>query len=64
MNERNRLIIEVEEWKKKSENGEVCGILGCESKPTVSCPHCGNWYCEDHSFVLQLPSHPANLPTK
>ncbi len=50
-------LVTIEEWKKRSEYGEVCGILGCDDKPVVSCPHCGNWYCEGHKFVLQLPSH-------
>lgn len=51
---------QIEEWKKRSEHGYVCGIFGCEGKPMVLCRHCGNWYCGEHSFVLQLPSHPIN----
>lgn len=43
--------MQIVEWKKRSELGEVCGILGCEDKPTVPCPRCGNWYCSDHSIV-------------
>lgn len=47
----NKLGLQIVEWKKKSELGEVCGILNCEEKPTVHCPRCGNWYCGDHSIV-------------
>ena len=42
---------QIGEWKKKSERCEVCGIFGCEDKPTVHCHRCGNWYCKEHSFV-------------
>lgn len=52
--ETKNLLIQVEEWKKRSENGYVCGIFGCDGKPSVFCPHCSNWYCNEHSFVLQL----------
>jgi hypothetical protein len=51
MEAKNILGIQIEEWKKRSESGEVCGIFGCEDKPTVHCPRCGNWYCKEHSFV-------------
>jgi hypothetical protein len=43
--------IQIDEWKKKSENCEVCGIFGCRVIPTVNCPHCGNWYCREHSTM-------------
>ena len=46
-----------EEWKKKSENGDVCGILGCDDKPIVQCTLWKNWYCEGHKFMLNLPGH-------
>lgn len=55
--------ISLEEWKKKSEEGEVCGILGCPNKPAVECKHCRNWYCEEHKFVIRTPAHPQ-LETK
>lgn len=42
---------QIGEWKKRSERGEVCGILGCEDRPTIHCPRCGNWYCKEHSYV-------------
>lgn len=60
MEAKKRFGMRVEEWKKRSELGDVCGIFGCEGKPSVFCSHCGNWYCDEHSFVLQLPSHPIN----
>lgn len=43
--------IQIEEWKKRSENGDGCGMLGCEDKPEVYCNRCGNWYCKEHSLV-------------
>lgn len=42
---------QIEEWKKKSERREFCGIFGCRVMPTVNCPHCGNWYCKEHSSI-------------
>lgn len=45
------LSMQIVEWRKRSECGEVCGILGCESIPIVSCPRCGNWYCDEHSLI-------------
>lgn len=48
---KNMFGIQLAEWKKRSECGDVCGIFGCEGKPTISCPHCGNWYCSEHSIV-------------
>ena len=47
----NNLGVQVLEWKKRSECGEVCGMFGCGNIPTISCPHCGNWYCEEHSHM-------------
>lgn len=49
--ERNIFGMQIGEWKKMSECGEVCGILGCENMPIVSCHYCGNWYCDEHRFV-------------
>ena len=51
--------ITAEQWKQKSERGEVCGMLGCMSKPVDKCPHCGNHYCENHSFVIGNIAHPT-----
>ena len=39
------------EWSNRSVNGEVCGILGCEEKPTSKCPLCNHFYCYDHISV-------------
>lgn len=56
------LCLQIEEWNKKSKRGDVCGIFGCEDKPTTYCYHCGNWYCDVHNFVLQLPGHSVSIP--
>jgi len=40
-----------QEWKEKSEQGEVCGILGCYQKPVIQCPKCLNWYCDGHKDI-------------
>jgi hypothetical protein len=37
-----------EEWIRKSQRGEVCGIVACKNKPTSQCPKCGNHYCYEH----------------
>jgi hypothetical protein len=51
------------DWKRMSEQGEVCGILGCNEQPTIQCQHCRNWYCETHKWVLATPGHPqVNTP--
>lgn len=49
--------VTLDEWAEKSRRGEVCGIFGCKNKPVVKCPHCGNWYCKQHAFVLDTPGH-------
>lgn len=43
-----------EEWKERSQKGEVCGMLNCENPPVKKCHHCGNWYCEEHSFHIEM----------
>jgi len=48
---------DIEAWAAKSRKGEVCGIFGCLDRPVVKCAHCGNYYCEEHSFVLKTPGH-------
>ena len=48
---KEKFVDQIGEWKRRSENGEVCGILGCEDKPAIHCQNCGNWYCKDHSTI-------------
>ena len=43
---------DVELWAAKSRKGEICGIYFCGNEPVIRCNHCGNWYCEEHKFVL------------
>ncbi len=38
----------IDERKKESERGNVCGMLGCPKRPTSKCTICGNHYCYDH----------------
>lgn len=45
------------DWAARSRKGEVCGILGCFIKPIRKCPHCGNYYCEEHSVVIDSVAH-------
>jgi len=33
------------EWNEMSNRGEVCGMFGCEVRPTSQCPECSNHYC-------------------
>lgn len=48
---------EIDDWKRRSELGEVCGILGCPNIPVRQCYHCQNHYCEEHKPVIGFPSH-------
>ena len=61
MNKRRDLALgtgfTLEEWKRKSKAGELCGILGCFSKPEVKCKHCSNYYCSEHKYVIGTPAH-------
>ena len=41
----------INDWKRRSELGEVCGIYGCEQKPNLNCPRCGNYYCDEHVII-------------
>ena len=41
----------IDDWRERSEKGEVCGILGCQNKPTIQCPRCLNWYCGEHKVI-------------
>lgn len=43
-----------EEWKERSQKGEVCGMLNCSNPPVKKCHHCGNWYCDEHSFHIKM----------
>lgn len=36
------------EWGLMSQKGHVCGILGCNTEPNISCAICGGHYCDDH----------------
>ena len=49
--------IDGHEWAVMSKRGEVCGILGCQNEPIVTCLHCGNGYCGEHSGVLSTTGH-------
>lgn len=44
-------------WAKKSKQGELCGILGCQAKPIVACTHCRHHYCETHAYLACTPAH-------
>ena len=35
-------------WSKLSEQGLVCGILGCSDEPNVKCKMCKCSYCSEH----------------
>ena len=53
----------IEEWKRRSEDGLVCGILGCEppKETLVRCKlGCKNSYCQDH---LKIHGHVVNRNT-
>jgi hypothetical protein len=36
------------EWIKRSQKGELCGVLGCMHPPTSQCSKCMNHYCSGH----------------
>lgn len=38
----------LKEWVGKSKKGEVCGVVGCDQKPTNKCTKCSNHYCYGH----------------
>ena len=44
----------LQEWRSRSKAGEVCGMYRCDQKPNLSCPKCGNYYCDEH---IVLHSH-------
>jgi hypothetical protein len=37
-----------DKWIRKSQKGELCGILGCPHPPTNQCLKCKNYYCYGH----------------
>lgn len=49
--EDDTINIQAEEWQKRCERGEVCGVFGCENTPTMDCPRCSEVYCSEHSFI-------------
>ncbi len=52
--------ISLKDWKLKSGQGKVCGILGCLADleaGSVRCDHCGNHYCNEHKWVIGTPGH-------
>jgi hypothetical protein len=38
----------ISKWNEMSELGEVCGMFGCQVKPTSQCSECSNHYCYEH----------------
>jgi len=45
------MSIDPREWEKRSINGEICGILGCDSPPTIQCTQCKTHYCDEHRNI-------------
>ncbi len=43
------------EWREMSKRGEVCGMFGCQVKPTSQCPECSNHYCYEHINMHACP---------
>ncbi len=39
------MSVTAEEWRNRSLNGEVCGIIFCTNHPTNQCPKCNLHYC-------------------
>ena len=54
---------DISDWKSRSEGGEVCGIFGCQNMPALQCPHCCNWYCDEHKYVIGGAGHPVSENT-
>lgn len=36
------------EWIKRSREGRLCSIFGCEQEPLTRCQKCANYYCNEH----------------
>ena len=47
----------INDWAEASRQGKVCGILGCRVVPHIKCPHCGNYYCKVHQWVMSSGGH-------
>ena len=45
------MSIDPREWEKRSESGELCGMLGCNNPPTIQCPQCKTHYCDEHKVI-------------
>ena len=52
-----------QDWSNRSINGQVCGMLGCEGKPTSKCPHCNHFYCYDH-IKIHIATEPSKAKVK
>lgn len=37
-----------EDWIKRSQNGEVCSVIGCKNKPVNQCDTCKSHICSAH----------------
>ena len=44
----HRFAEAIEEWRRRSKAGEVCGMYSCDQAPNLNCPKCGNHYCDEH----------------
>lgn len=53
--------ISAEEWRKRSQCGERCGVLGCTKEPICTCLHCGNSYCKEHLWTCGTPAHMSGI---
>jgi hypothetical protein len=48
---------EINEWRRKSREEGICGIVDCSVKPSTVCKKCTNHYCSEH-----FPHHLDLLP--
>ena len=55
------MIEQWEYWRNRSQNGEVCGIIGCGQQPKNKCPICNNFYCLEHIKVHFHTSEDGSL---
>lgn len=50
-----RFCHEIVDWKRLSESGAKCGIVGCDQQPLTACKlGCLNHYCDEH---LKIHAH-------
>ena len=54
------MSIDPREWEKRSESGELCGMLGCNNPPTIQCAQCKTHYCV-MSIKLFTDIHSNNI---